>query len=69
MPTRVVVLEDAPHGVTSAEAAGCVVVAVPDIAPVEATPRRPVLGSLVDIDLDWLLGLPGPPQHIAGNLL
>ena len=58
-PASVVVLEDAPHGVTSAEAAGCIVVAVPSVAPIEATPRRPVVRRLADIDPEWLLSLPG----------
>lgn len=57
-PARVVVLEDAPLGVQSAEAAGCVVVAVPSVAPIDATPARPVVDSLTAIDVDWLLGLP-----------
>lgn len=56
-PARVVVLEDAPYGVMSAEAAGCVAVAVPEVAPIEPTPRRPVFRSLRDIDVDWLLDL------------
>jgi len=56
-PARVVVLEDAPYGVMSAEAAGCVAVAVPEVAPIEPTSRRPVLRSLRDADLDWLLAL------------
>jgi HAD superfamily hydrolase (TIGR01509 family) len=58
-PRRVVVLEDAPYGVVAAEAAGCVVVAVPTVAPIEATPSRPVVSSLADIDADWLLTLTG----------
>ncbi|HET7311508.1 MAG TPA: HAD family phosphatase [Mycobacteriales bacterium] len=56
--SAVVVLEDALHGVTSAEAAGCVVVAVPSVAPIEATSRRPVVRRLADIDVEWLLSLP-----------
>jgi len=57
-PTKCVALEDAASGVQSAEAAGCVVVAVPSVAPIEALPTRPVLSTLVDIDVDWLLALP-----------
>jgi len=53
-----VVLEDAASGIASAEAAGCVVVAVPSVAPIEATPDRPVIARLTDIDLDWLLSRP-----------
>ncbi|HET6815704.1 MAG TPA: HAD family phosphatase [Mycobacteriales bacterium] len=58
-PSSVVVLEDALHGVTSAESAGCVVVAVPSVAPIEPTARRPVVRRLTDIDPGWLLSLPG----------
>lgn len=57
-PRRCTVLEDAPAGVASAEAAGCRVVAVPSVAPIEATPTRPVRKALADIDPDWLIGLP-----------
>ena len=58
-PAEVVVLEDAAAGVAAGEAAGCVVVAVPDVGPLTETPRRPVLPTLVGVDPDWLLGLPG----------
>ena len=57
-PAACVALEDAASGVQSAEAAGCVVVAVPSVAPIEARPNRPVMSSLTDIDVDWLLALP-----------
>jgi len=57
-PASCVALEDAASGVRSAESAGCVVVAVPSVAPIEPTPTRPVVSSLTDIDVDWLLGLP-----------
>jgi HAD superfamily hydrolase (TIGR01509 family) len=57
-PSDAVVLEDAMTGVTSAEAAGCFVVAVPFVAPIPATSRRPVIASLADIDVDWLLAVP-----------
>jgi HAD superfamily hydrolase (TIGR01509 family) len=56
-PARTVVLEDAPHGVASAEGAGCRVVAVPSVAPIAATPTRPVVESLADVDVGWLLRL------------
>jgi HAD superfamily hydrolase (TIGR01509 family) len=58
---QTVVLEDAVNGVISAEAAGCVVVAVPSVAPIEASPRRDVVRRLVDIDVEWLVSLPGRP--------
>jgi HAD superfamily hydrolase (TIGR01509 family) len=57
-PRATVVLEDAPGGVASAEAAGCVVVAVPSVAPIDATAHRAVVGRLTDISLDWLLSRP-----------
>jgi HAD superfamily hydrolase (TIGR01509 family) len=57
-PGRTVVLEDADAGVRSAEAAGCTVVAIPSVRPIVATPTRPVLTSLNQIDPDWLLALP-----------
>jgi HAD superfamily hydrolase (TIGR01509 family) len=56
-PARTVVLEDAITGVTAAEAAGCVVVAVPSVSPIDALPRRYVVPSLSAIDPDWLVGL------------
>jgi HAD superfamily hydrolase (TIGR01509 family) len=56
-PSRVVVLEDAETGVRSAQAAGCIVVAVPSVAPIEAGPRRHVVASLESISAEWLLGL------------
>jgi HAD superfamily hydrolase (TIGR01509 family) len=57
-PAECVVLEDAVNGVASAEAAGCVVVAVPSVAPIDAAPGRHVVAALTEVDVDWLLGLP-----------
>lgn len=57
-PAEVVVLEDAITGVMSAEAAGCTVVAVPSVAPIDESARRPVVNALADIDPGWLLSLP-----------
>ena len=57
-PAASVVLEDAMSGVRSAEAAGCHVVAVPFVAPIPPAPRRTVVGTLTEVDVDWLLGLP-----------
>ena len=49
-PSRCVVLEDSPVGVAAAEAAGCVVIAVPFVVPIEPGPRRHVVGSLTELD-------------------
>jgi HAD superfamily hydrolase (TIGR01509 family) len=54
-PAQAVILEDAMSGVTSGEAAGATVVAVPWVAPIEATPTRPVMASLSAIDPLWLV--------------
>jgi HAD superfamily hydrolase (TIGR01509 family) len=53
-PRQCVVVEDAISGVTSGEATGARVVVVPNVAPVEATPDRPVIGSLTEVDAHWL---------------
>ena len=42
-PARCVAVEDTETGVRSAEAAGCAVLAVPSLAPIEAAPGRTVL--------------------------
>jgi HAD superfamily hydrolase (TIGR01509 family) len=57
LPAEAVVLEDAMSGVTSAEAAGCKVVAVPWIAPIPPAPNRVVVGSLKELSVDRLLSL------------
>ena len=49
-PPHTVVLEDSPVGVAAAEAAGCLVVAVPFVVPIEPARRRHVVGSLGDLD-------------------
>lgn len=53
-PGRCVVVEDAPTGVLAAEAAGCPVIAVPSVAPIEPGPGRTVLASLEQLDLELL---------------
>ena len=58
-PAAAVVVEDALSGIAAAEAAGCVVVAVPSVAPVEPAARRHVVKRLDEIDADWLLSLAG----------
>lgn len=56
-PTRCVAIEDSPTGIASAEAAGCVVVAVPNVAAVDVAPGRHVVGSLTDVRVSWLRSL------------
>ncbi|MFF4212386.1 HAD family hydrolase [Streptomyces sp. NPDC001796] len=53
-PTRCAVVEDTLTGVTAAEAAGCRVVAVPSVAPIEPAARRTVVTSLEEVDLPFL---------------
>jgi HAD superfamily hydrolase (TIGR01509 family) len=45
-------LEDSPNGVASAQAAGCRVIAVPSLAPIEAAPGRVVVRSLLELRAD-----------------
>jgi HAD superfamily hydrolase (TIGR01509 family) len=56
-PAAAVVIEDASSGIQAAEAAGCVVVAVPSVSPIEPGPRRHVVERISAIDPDWLLSL------------
>jgi HAD superfamily hydrolase (TIGR01509 family) len=51
---RTVVLEDSPAGVRSGESAGCTVIAVPSVLPIDPTPTRPVYASLESVDLGAL---------------
>jgi HAD superfamily hydrolase (TIGR01509 family) len=56
-PSNCVAIEDTQTGVTSAEAAGCHVVAVPSLAPIPPTPGRTVLESLKQVDVALLRAL------------
>ena len=56
-PARCVVLEDAPNGVEAAEAAGCLVVAVPGVAGVPPRDGRIVVPSLRGLSAARLLQL------------
>ncbi|YCK36913.1 HAD family hydrolase [Actinomadura sp. ATCC 39365] len=56
-PVRCVVLEDSPNGVAAATAAGCAVVAVPNLLPVEPAPGRLVVSSLADVGVADLRAL------------
>ena len=47
-----VVIEDSPTGVTSGQASGAFVIAVPHIAPVQADQRTVVVSSLTEVTLD-----------------
>lgn len=58
-PARCVVLEDSPNGVAAAEAAGCQVVAVPNVVPVAPGPGRVIVPSLAVLSLDALRDLAG----------
>jgi HAD superfamily hydrolase (TIGR01509 family) len=51
-PGRCYALEDSPNGVASAEAAGCRVIAVPSLVPIEPAPGRTVVRSLLDLRAD-----------------
>lgn len=52
-PARCVAVEDSPSGVASALAAGCAVVAVPNLVPLHETGAL-VRASLLEVDLDLL---------------
>lgn len=54
-PRDAVVLEDSPTGVKAGMAAGCTVIAVPDMATVEPREGLRIIKSLADIDLEYLL--------------
>ena len=51
-PGQCFALEDSPNGVASAEAAGCRVIAVPSLVPIEPAPGRIVVRSLLDLRAD-----------------
>jgi HAD superfamily hydrolase (TIGR01509 family) len=53
-PARCVVVEDTLTGVASAEAAGCHVVAVPSLVPIEPAPGRTVVRSLEELSVPFL---------------
>ncbi|MFB8105825.1 HAD-IA family hydrolase [Streptomyces sp. NPDC056007] len=52
-PAACLVVEDSPTGIAAAEAAGCRVVAVPSVTPVDAAPGRRVLGDLTALLHTW----------------
>ena len=56
-PASCIAIEDSPTGIASAEAAGCLVVAVPHHVPIAAAPGRVIVDSLADVDVDLLAGM------------
>jgi HAD superfamily hydrolase (TIGR01509 family) len=56
-PDCCVALEDSPNGIAAAEAAGCMVVAVPSMIPIPTRPGRVVASSLSQINLAMLRGM------------
>ena len=46
-----VAIEDSPTGIASAEAAGCIVVAVPHNVPIPPAPGRVLVDSLTEVDV------------------
>ncbi|ULR49291.1 HAD-IA family hydrolase [Streptomyces deccanensis] len=66
-PAACVAVEDTRTGVTSAEAAGCVVLAVPSLAPIEEAPGRTVRESLEGVtpaSLRLLVAPDGPVLRV-----
>ncbi|WP_240500869.1 HAD-IA family hydrolase, partial [Streptomyces neyagawaensis] len=59
-PAACVAVEDTETGVASAEAAGCVVLAVPSLAPIDEAPGRTVRESLEDVTPASLCRLVAP---------
>lgn len=49
-PAECVAIEDSPTGVASAEAAGCLVIAIPCEVPLQPGPHRVLRDSLEDVD-------------------
>ncbi|MFJ3671659.1 HAD-IA family hydrolase [Streptomyces sp. NPDC090106] len=68
-PAHCVAVEDTETGVASAEAAGCAVLAVPSLAPIEPAPGRTVRPSLEDVTPATLRSLlPGRLRVMTWNL-
>lgn len=56
-PARCAVVEDTATGVAAAEAAGCRVVAVPSVAPIQPKSGRTIVSSLEEVNLPFLRSL------------
>ncbi|MFE1958078.1 HAD family hydrolase [Streptomyces sp. NPDC059479] len=64
-PGACVAVEDSPDGSASAQAAGCAVLVVPSLLPVEPAAGRYFAGSLEEVDLGVLSGCaPGHGQRL-----
>lgn len=63
-PAACVVVEDTLTGVASAEAAGCQVVAVPSVVPIEPAPGRTVVRSLDQVNVPFLRSLAGRSVNV-----
>lgn len=63
-PAACVAVEDTETGVTSAEAAGCAVLAVPSLAPIEAAPGRTVRTSLAGVTVAQLGAMVAPEPRL-----
>lgn len=63
-PHRCLAIEDSPAGVASAEAAGCVVLAVRNQVPLAGAPGRTVLDDLADVTVEDLAALVGDSARL-----
>jgi HAD superfamily hydrolase (TIGR01509 family) len=61
-PAACVAVEDTQTGVTSAESAGCAVLAVPSLAPIAPAAGRTVLASLEEVTPARLRAMVAPPE-------
>jgi HAD superfamily hydrolase (TIGR01509 family) len=72
-PARCYALEDSPNGVASAQAAGCQVIAVPSLVPIEPAPGLLVARSLAELRATpegiaaRIVTPGGDPQHTLGG--
>jgi beta-phosphoglucomutase-like phosphatase (HAD superfamily) len=66
-PAGCVAIEDSPTGVASAEAAGCIVVAVPHHVPIGPAEGRTVIASLAELNLRRLRRIAGSAAHSFGR--
>jgi HAD superfamily hydrolase (TIGR01509 family) len=56
-PSRCVAIEDSPPGIASAEAAGCVVLAVPNQVPIATAESRTLVSDLAQVQVSDLISL------------